>query len=94
MMSAFICKCAVFLMVILTAVLVQLPKSSGPQIYLHPGVFKDNYWNVTPKDVAAFKFFCIFKQVSSIVNQHIEILSVGVSDNVHKILDSYMCIIS
>ena len=73
---------------------VPLPECSGPQINLYTDVFKDNYWNVTPKDVAAFKFFCIFKQVSSIVNQQIEILSLGVSDNVHKILDSYMCIIS
>ena len=84
MSAALICKCTVFLMLSLKAFSVPLPECSGPQIFLHPDMFKDNYCNVTPKDVAAFKFFCIFKSVSSIVNQYIEILSLGVSDNLHK----------
>ena len=84
MSAALICKCTVFLMLSLKAFSVPLPECSSPQIFLHPDMFKDNYCNVTPKDVAAFKFFCIFKSVSSIVNQYIEILSLGVSDNLHK----------
>ena len=42
----------------LKAFSVPLPESSLHQIYLHSDMFKDNYCNVTPKDVGAFKNFC------------------------------------
>ena len=56
---------------------VPLQESSVQQIYIHPDMFKDNYCNVTPKDVGAFKFFCTLDYVSTIVNQHIEIFAVS-----------------
>ena len=76
-MSAVICKCVFFLMLALKAFSVPLPEPSPQQIYLHPDMFKDNYCNVTPKDVGAFKFFCTLDYVSMILNQHIEIFAVS-----------------
>ena len=76
-MSAVICKCVLFLMLALKVFSVSLPEPSLQQIYLHPDMFKDNYCNATPKDVAAFKFFCTLDYVSTILNQHIEIFAVS-----------------
>ena len=66
-------------MLVVEALSVPLPESSIQQIYLHTDMFKDNYYNVTPKDVGAFKFFCIHDHMSSIVNQHIDIFVVSES---------------
>ena len=79
MMFALICKCTVFLMLTTETFSVPLPESSVQQIYLHTDMFKDNYCNVTPKDVGAFKFFCIHDYMSSIVNQYIDIFAVSES---------------
>ena len=76
-MSAVICKCILFLMLTMKAFSVPLPESSIQQIYLHTDVFKDNYCNVTPKDVGAFKYFCTLDYVSTILNEHIEIFAVS-----------------
>ena len=76
MMFARVCKCTVFLMCTLKVFSVPLPESSI-QIYLHPDIFKDNYCTVTPKDVGAFKYFCIHDYLSSIVNQYINIFAVS-----------------
>ena len=78
-MLALFCKCTIFMMLALKSFAVSLPEPSIPQIYLHPDKFEDNYCNVTPKDVGAFKYFCIHDYVSSIVNQYIDIFAV--SDN-------------
>ena len=64
-------------MLALKAFSVPLPEFSIQQIYLHPDMFKDNYCNVTPKDVGAFKYFCTFDYMSTILNQHIEIFAVS-----------------
>ena len=80
MVSALIFKSAVFLMLTLLAFSASL---SAPvavqQIFLHPDMFEDNYCSVTPKDVGAFKYFCIHDYISSIVNQYIDMFEV--SDN-------------
>ena len=78
-MFALICKCTVFLMLTTKTFSVPLPEPSIQQIYLHPETFEDNYCNVTPKDVGAFKYFCVHDYASSIVNQYIDIFAV--SDN-------------
>ena len=75
-MPAFICMTAIFLMFTLKAYSGSSPDSP---IYLHPDVFADNYCNVAPKDVGAFKHFCIHDYVSSVVNQYVHIFAV--SDN-------------
>ena len=80
-MSALICKCIVILMLTLKALSVPLPESPIQQIYLHPDMFDDNYGNVAPKDVGAFKYFCIHDYMSSTVNQYIDIFAV--SDHAH-----------
>ena len=78
-MSALICKCTIFLVLAVEALSVPLPESSIQQIYLHTDMFKDNYYNVTPKDVDAFKFFCINDYTSSIIDQYIDIFVVSES---------------
>ena len=77
MMSTLIRKCIFFLTLTLKAFSVPLPESSVQQIYLHPDMFKDNYCNVTPKDVGTFKYFCTLDYVSTIVKQYIEIFAVS-----------------
>ena len=71
MVSALICKCTIFLVLGVEALSVPLPESSIQHINLHTDLFKDNYCNVTPKDVSAFKYFCIHDYTSSIINQYI-----------------------
>ena len=78
-MFALIYKLTIFMMLALKAFSVPLPEPSIQQIYLHPEKFEDNYCNVTPKDVGAFKYFCVHDYISSIVNQYIDIFAV--SDN-------------
>ena len=86
MSTALICKCTVFLMLTLKAFSVPLPDSSqslrsSHLIFLHTDMFKDNYCNVTPTHVGAFKFFCALNyKMSSIVEQYEYLF---VSDNVH-----------
>ena len=82
MVSALICKSAIFLMLTLQAFSVSFSVPvAGHQIFLHTDTFEDNYSSVTPKDVGAFKYFCIHDYVSSIVNQYIDIFAV--SDNIN-----------
>ena len=78
-MSALICKCTILLVLAVEALSVPLPESSIQQIYLHTDMFKDNYYNITPKDVGAFKFFCINDYTSSIIDQYIDIFVVSES---------------
>ena len=82
MMFALVCQSAFFLMLALKA----LSQSSSQSIYLYPDMFKDNYYNVahknvTPKDVAAFKLFCIQDHISSIVKHYAHIFIFEVSDS-------------
>ena len=77
MMSALMCKVMIFL----TAFSLPLLQSSTQGIYLHRKMFQDNYYNVTPKDVGAFKFFCIHHHISSILHQFRYVFGVDVSDN-------------
>ena len=82
MVSALIYKSVVFLMVTLRAFSGSLSAPvAGQNIYLHTDMFEDNYCSATPKDVGAFKYFCIHDYVSSIVNQYIDIFAV--SDNIY-----------
>ena len=82
MVSALICKSAIFLMLFLQAFSGSLSVPvAGHKILLHTDTFEDNYRNATPKDVGAFKYFCIHDYVSSIVNQYIDIFAV--SDNIN-----------
>ena len=69
MMFTLVCKSAFFLVLILKVLSMPL---TGPHIYLHPSIFEDNYayHNVTPKDVGAFKFYCIQDHIKSIIEQY------------------------
>ena len=85
MVSAPICKSAIFLMLTLQAFSVSFSAPvAGQQIFLHlhTDTFEDNYRSATPKDVGAFKYFCIHDYVSSIVKQYIDIFAV--SDNINE----------
>ena len=83
MMSALICSSAIFLMLTLQAFSGSLSAPVASQlIFLHTDMFEDNYRSTTPKDVGAFKYFCIHDYVSSIVNQYIDIFAV--SDNIYE----------
>ena len=83
MVSALICKSAIFLMLTLQAFPVSLSTPvAGQKIFLHTDMFEDNYCSATPKDVGAFKYFCIHDYVSSIVKQYIDIFAV--SDNINE----------
>ena len=78
-------------MLALKAFSVPIPEPSIQQIYLHPEKFEDNYCSVTPKDVGAFKYFCVHDHISSIVNQYIDIFAV--SDNEQNInIITRMCL--
>ena len=82
MVSALICKSTIFLMFTLQAFPTSLSAPvAGQKIYLHTDTFEDNYRSATPKDVGAFKYFCIHDYISSIVNQYIDIFAV--SDNIN-----------
>ena len=84
MVSAPICKSAIFLMLTLQAFSVSLSAPvAGQKIFLlHTDTFEDNYRSATPKDVGAFKYFCIHDYVSSIVKQYIDIFAV--SDTINE----------
>ena len=83
MMSALICSSAIFLMLTLQAFSGSLSALVAPQLtFLHTDMFEDNYCSATPKDVGAFKYFCIHDYISSIVNQYIDIFAV--SDNIYE----------
>ena len=93
-MFAPIIKSAVFLMLTLKAFSMPSPNDGCSQplqeIPLYTDMFKDNYYNVTPKDVAAFKFFCIQNHVATIaLNQFQD----NVSDiNTHKNSNVFTCV--
>jgi len=57
------------------------------EINLHPKMFQDNYrvlyYNVTPKDVGAFKYCCTQHYLLSIVIQYVDEFDDEVSDNIH-----------
>ena len=69
MMLTLVLKSA--LLLVLTLKAISMP------IYLHPSTFEDNYYNVTAKDVGAFKFFCIQDHISSIIEQYVPIFAVS-----------------
>ena len=77
MILSLTCKFAVFLILALAVCSLPLPESTIQQIYFHPTMFEDNYHNAKPRDVGAFKYFCIHDHLSSIVNQYIEIFAVS-----------------
>ena len=80
MVSALICKSTIFLMLTLQAFSVSLSVPvAGQQIYLHTDTFEDKYHDETPKDVGAFKYFCVQDYVSSIVNEYIDTFAVSVN---------------
>ena len=72
-------KFAVLLMLTLEVSSLPSPEKTTPQIYLHTGMFEDNYHLsvVTPKDVASFKYFCTQDYISSMVNQYIYLIAVS-----------------
>ena len=78
MMSALICIPAIFLILTLTGFSKSLPDDDS-SIYIHPQLFKDNYCDVAPKDVGAFKFFCTQAHISSVLHRYRPMLAV--SDN-------------
>ena len=80
MVSALICKSVIFLMLTLQAFSVSLSAPvAGQKIYLHTDTFEDNYHDETPKDVGAFKYFCVQNYVSSVVNKYKDIFAVSVN---------------
>ena len=84
MSLALVCKSAIFLILTLKVSSMPLKKATDPKIYLYQDMFEDNYCckNVAPKDVGAFKFYCIQDHLVSIVAPYAYIFPV--SDNLYE----------
>ena len=79
-------KSAFFLMLALKALSMPSKKTTDPKIYLYEDTFEDNYCckNVTPKDVGAFKFYCIQDHIVYKVAEYEYMFPV--SDNLYEAL--------